>query len=203
MYQGWSLKHFERSKALDTALSYYKLEGHFSNRPSDRAHILIGCEDIGHISSHLNKLTHPTPGGFRGLPIHCACVRLFVPCPYLHASVLSSYYILDRRTAPSDRTVPKFGTHVRIVSLTLKKTKNLTHPTRGVVVWVAAVYVSLTYFGTRPSDRAQIWLACADRYSHLKKKLTHPTPGGGVLGGYILLKIFRDGSRPNFARMCG
>ena len=37
---------------------------------------------------------------------------------------------------------------------------------------------SLTYFGTRPSDRAQIWHACADRYSHLKKKLTHPTPGG-------------------------
>ena len=35
----------------------------------------------------------------------------------------------------------------------------------------------------------------------LKKKLTHPTPGG--LGGYILLQIFRDGSRPNLARMCG
>ena len=32
--------------------------------------------------------------------------------------------------------------------------------------------------------------------------LTHPTPGGG-LGGYILLKIFRDGSRPNLAHMCG
>ena len=120
-----------------------------------------------------------------------------------------------------------------------------------VVVWVAAVYASLTYFGTRPSDRAQIWLACADRYSHLKKKkfdpphpggwlcgwqlytvhllisghdrrtepkfgshvridtltlkkitnLTHPTGGG--LGGYLLLKIFRDRTRPNLARMCG
>ena len=45
-------------------------------------------------------------------------------------------------------------------------------------LWVAAVYASLTYFGTRPSDRTQIWHACADRYSHLKKKLTHPTPGG-------------------------
>ena len=72
-------KHKRNSKCS----SYYKLEGHFSNRPSDRAHILIGCEDIGHISSHLKKLTHPTPGGFRGLPIHCACVyssrvRIFV-----------------------------------------------------------------------------------------------------------------------------
>ena len=33
-------------------------------------------------------------------------------------------------------------------------------------------------FSTRPSDRTQIWHACADRHSHLKKKLTHPTPGG-------------------------
>ena len=52
------------------------------------------------------------------------------------------------------RTAPKFGTHVRIDILTLKK------------------------------------------------KFDPPHPGGG-LGGYILLKIFRDGSRPNLARMCG
>ena len=108
--------------------------------------------------------------------------------PFIRASVYSSNYILDRRTAPSDRTAPKFGTHVRIVSLTLKK--KLTHPTPGVVVWVAAVYVSLTYFGTRPSDRAQIWLACADRYSHLKKKLTHPTRGG-FRGLYIVKNLSR------------
>ena len=59
-----------------------------------------------------------------------------------------------------------------------------------MVVWVAAVYVSLTYFGTRPSDRAQIWLACADRYSHLKKKLTHPTRGG-FRGLYIVKNLSR------------
>ena len=55
-----------------------------------------------------------------------------------------------------------------------------------LVVWLCGgVGYSLTYFGTRPSDRAQIWQACADRYSHLKKikLLTHPTPGG--LGGHI------------------
>ena len=56
---------------------------------------------------------------------------------------------------------------------------------------MAAVYVSLTYFGTRPSDRAQIWLACADRYSHLKKKLTHPTWGGGFTGLYIVKNLSR------------
>ena len=50
------------------------------------------------------------------------------------------------------RTAPKFGSHVRIDTLTLKKND--------------------------PS-----------------------TPGG--LGGYLLLKIFRDGPRPNLARMCG
>ena len=53
------------------------------------------------------------------------------------------------------RTAPKFGTHVRIDTLTLKKIKILTHPTQG------------------------------------------------GLGGYLLLKIFRDGPRPNLARMCG
>ena len=63
-----------------------------------------------------------------------------------YASLISGH---DRRTAP------RFGTHVRIDTLTLKK--NLTHPTRG----------------------------------------------GGGLGGYLLLKIFRDRPRPNLARMCG
>ena len=111
------------------------------------------------------------------------------------------------------------------------------------MMFVAAVYASLTYFGTRPSDRTQIWHACADRYSHLKKKFDPPPPGGGGfrglsivknlsrrtvpkfgthvridtltlkkidpphpgggLGGYLLLKIFRDGPCPNLARMCG
>ena len=53
---------------------------------------------------------------------------------------------------------------------------------------------SLTYFGTRPSDRAQIWHACADRYSHLKTNNIfdppHPTPGG-FRGLYIVKKKSR------------
>ena len=65
-----------------------------------------------------------------------------------------------------------------------------------VLVWVAAVYASLTYFGTRPSDRAQIWLACADRYSHIKKKLTHPTPGG--LGVLSIVKNISRRTAPKF-----
>ena len=31
----------------------------------------------------------------------------------------------------------------------------------------------------------------------------YPPPPQGGLGGYLLLKIFRDGMRPHFARMCG
>ena len=68
------------------------------------------------------------------------CVRPFV-----------SFVRVRFSTRPSDRTAPKFGTHVRIDSLTLKK--------------------------------------------------MDPPQGG--LGGYLLLTIFRDGPRPNFARMCG
>ena len=47
----------------------------FSNRPWDRSQMLHACADIGDISSHLKKLTHPTPGGFRGLPIQCHTLR--------------------------------------------------------------------------------------------------------------------------------
>ena len=50
------------------------------------------------------KLTHPTPGGFRGL------------------------YIVKKN---SRRIAPKFGTHVRIDTLTLKKKIDPPHP-RGV-----------------------------------------------------------------------
>ena len=41
-----------------------------------------------------------------------------------------------------------------------------------VVLWDVCVA-----FSTRPSDRTQIRHACADRHSHLKIVLTHPTPG--------------------------
>ena len=59
------------------------------------------------------------------------------------------------------------------------------------ISWTLAVYVSLTYFGTRPSDRAQIWLACADRYSHLKINLPTPPRGGGFRGLYVVKNLSR------------
>ena len=65
-------------------------------------------------------------------------------------------------------------------------------------MWVAAVYVSLTYFGTRPSDRAQIWLACADIYSHLKKKIDSPHPGGGGFRGLYIVKNLSRRTAPKF-----
>ena len=65
-----------------------------------RAQIWHACADR---YSHLKKrIDPPTPGGFRGI------------------SIVKN---LSRRTAP------KFGTHVRIKTLTLKK--KLTHPTPG------------------------------------------------------------------------
>ena len=119
---------------------------YFGTRPSDRAQIWLAYADR---YSHLKKkLTHPTPGGFRGL------------------------YIVKNL---SRWIASKFGTHVRIYTLTLKKIKILTHPTPG---GFRGLYIVKKSFAT---DRAQIWHACADRYSHLKKyikKLTHPTPGG-------------------------
>ena len=62
-----------------------------------------------------------------------------------------------------------------------------------LVVWLCGgVGYSLTYFGTRPSDRAQIWHACADRYSHLKKtKNFDPPHPRGFRGLYIVKKNSR------------
>ena len=162
--------------------------------------------------------------------------------PFISASVYSSYYILDRRTAPSDRTAPKFGTHVRIVSLTLKKI-DPPHPGGWLCGWQLYTFhllISGHDRRTEPKFGSHVRIDTPT----LNKKLTHPTPGGGFrglyivknlsrriaskfgthvridtltlkkikilthptpggLGGYILLKIFRDGSRPNLARMCG
>ena len=64
------------------------------------------------------------------------------------------------------------------------------------MMFVGGSYASLTYFGTRPSDRAQIWLACADRYSHLKTNLTHPTPGG--FRGLSIVKHLSRRTAPKF-----
>ena len=78
-------------------------------------------------------------------------------------------------------TAPKFGTHVRIDTVTLTKI-DPPHPRgfRGLSIdfcglldvcgfggW--CLWDVCGFLSTRPSDRAQIWHACADRYAHLKK----------------------------------
>ena len=90
-----------------------------------------------------------------------------------------------------------------------------------------STYKFKTLFSTRPSDRAQIWHACADRDetgSHPKKN--YPTHPKGVIGGYLMMFVgclmmcvlsvwvsakphllisgtCYVGPRPNLARMCG
>ena len=112
--------------------------------------------------------------------------------------VKRAFFRHDRRTAP------KFGTHVRIYTLTIKKLIIWPSPPQGglggyllcgddvfgmMFVCGMMMFVGCGWlFPIRPSDRAQIWHACADRYSHLKK---FDPPQAG-LGGYLLLKIVRD-----------
>ena len=87
----------------------------------------------------------------------------------------------------SRRTAPKFGTHVRIDTLTLKK--NLTLPTpggfRGLSIVKNLSRQTAPKFGTHVR---------IDTLT-LKKLTIWPTPPQGGLGGYLLLKIFRDGLR--------
>ena len=100
------------------------------------------------------------------------------------------------------RTAPKFGTHVRIDTLTLNKIKNLTHPTpggfRGLYIVKNLSRRIAPKFGTHvridtltskkitiltqptPGGFRGLYIVRIDTLT-LKKKLTHPTPGG--LGG--------------------
>ena len=133
---------------------------------------------------------------------------------FIHASVYSSYYILDRRTAPSDRTAPKFGTHVRIVSLTLNK--KLTHPTPGG--WLCGWHLYTFHLlisghdrRTEPKFGSHVRIDTPTLYivKHLSRRiapkfrthvridtlplkffLTHPTPGG-FRGLYIVKNLSR------------
>ena len=143
------------------------------------------------------------------------CVCIWVLTRYIHVS----YYKIERqnfRTGP--RIAPKFGTHVPIDTLTLKTLKKWTHP-RGVkraytcvndvaIMFVLAevVFLWLLYTlhllilghdrRTAPKFGTHVRIDTLT----IKKKIDPPRGG---LGGYILLKIFRHGSRPNLARICG
>ena len=132
-------------------------------RPPDRAQIWHAYADR---YSHLKKkLTHPSPGGFRGLSI---------------VKNLSRW------------TTPKFGTHVRIDTLTLNK----IWPTKPQGGFRGLSIVKNLSRRTAPKFGTHVQI------DTLTLKKNWPTPPQGGLGGYLLLKIFRDGPRPNLARMC-
>ena len=66
----------------------------------------------------------------------------------------------------------------------------------GMFVGVSYIFLTYLFRGPVTSDRAQIWHACADRYCHLKKNLTHPTPGG--FRGLSIVKNLSRRTVPKF-----
>ena len=129
----------------------------------------------------------------------------------MRACVLSSYYILDRRTAPSDRTVPKFCTHVRIYSLTSKKNKfDPPHPggTPGglggylfsVRIFVRPYFRPIIYLTVGPRRRTapcpNFARMCGYIVSPQKKNVDPPHPGG--FRGLIIVKILSQRIPPKF-----
>ena len=92
----------------------------------------------------------------------------------------------------SRRTAPKFGTHVRIDTLTLI----FFYPPHAGGVRGLSIVEHLSR-QTAPKFGTHV------RIDTLTLKKIWPTPSQGGLGGYLLLNIFRDRPRPNLARMCG
>ena len=70
------------------------------------------------------------------------------------------------------RTAPKFGTHVRIDTLTLKQ--NLTHPTRGGFRGLSIV----KNLSRRTAHKCGTHVRIDTLTLKKLKILTHPTPGG-------------------------
>ena len=93
----------------------------------------------------------------------------------------------------SPRTAPKFGTHVRIDTLTLKKIKMLTHHTpggfRGLPIVKNLSRRTAPKFGTHA------------RIDTLTLKIVLPTPPQGGLGGYILLKNLSPRTTPKHVQI--
>ena len=96
------------------------------------------------ILKQIQHLTHPTPGGFRGLYIVKNLLRrirtqIWHACADRYSHLKNVFDLPHPRGFRGlsivkhllRRTAPKFGTHVRIDTLTLKTITNLTHPTPG------------------------------------------------------------------------
>ena len=123
----------------------------------------------------LKKIDPPHPRGFRGLSIVKNLSRRTAPKFGKHVRI-DTLTFKTNLTHPtpgglrglsivknlSRRTAPKFGTHVRIKTLTLKKTFD-PPPTPGGFRGLSIVK------NLSRRTAPQIWHACADRYSHLKK----------------------------------
>ena len=114
---------FFTQQIIKSIISTYKFKRHFF-RHERRTAPKFGTHDV-RIETRLvlaqKNVTHPTPGEFRGLSID-VCVWVGVSCVcddvclWVGVSCASLTYFGDLLR----RTAPKFGTHVRIDTLTLK-----------------------------------------------------------------------------------
>ena len=135
----------------------------------------------------------------------CVCRVCCAVCLCLWLCGLQLYTLHLLISGHDRRTEPKFGSHVRIDTLTSKK-KKIDPPHPGGGGWLCGWQLYTLHLlisghdrRTEPKFGSHVRIDTLT----LKKKIDAPHPGGGGLRGYILLKIFRDGSRPNLARMCG
>ena len=106
----------------------------------------------------------------------------------IHLSSPSTYKFERQNFRHGRRNEPKFGTHVRIDNLTLKKLKKLTHPTPGgfrglldVRLFVRATAVLAAKRAER-HDRPRTTTHDRPRLPYLFEEAV-PTPPQGGLGG--------------------
>ena len=145
-----------------------------------KLHCIMVCRTSATLVLGGQHISHTISQNQLRFDIYFVCLWVGVSC-----ASLTYFGDLLRRTAP------KFGTHVRIDILTLTKIDSPPRRFRGLSIVKNLSRRTAPKFGTHVRIYT-LTLNCV---------LTHSTPGG--LGGYILLKIFRDEPRPNLARMCG
>ena len=196
-----------------------------SNRPSDCAKILHACADRDEISSHLKKIA-PTPIYYKTHSYwRPSTVRREISRPssegvYKSAMRMRLFpsfanFAFGGNVTLSNNLPVEIIQYIGILMTSYRAFQTRQRPVARYVLFTSrAVHVGklefrsagvdksdnamrrFAFWGPVTSDRAQIWHACADRYSHLKKNLTHPTRGG--FRGLSIVKNLSRRTTPKF-----